>query len=248
MKTISKIKLTNRPGYSLIEVMVVLCIVGIMAASAGYYLNTTETEMKGFAFTTRAYFVQARNEAIKRGYPVYLDFDFDGDEDADPNDTDKCIDNGYTIWVDQNKDEVYKTVDGDAILLTVNLENMESPPPNNKKGPEVYFTKFPTGCSGSFTPPTGPPGDDGPGTKTIKDGVNMSGSDAIQRFKFNPDGTSDNGSAYFYLPEGPRSAKEVGEGPWTVIVNNVGRISLDNYGLSLDPADGVVKNKWRVNQ
>jgi prepilin-type N-terminal cleavage/methylation domain-containing protein len=236
-------------GFSLLELMVVVAILGILAVTAGVYISSDATKLKTFVFNTKSRFNQARFEAVKRGRNVYLDFDFDT--------TPAGLDNGYTIWVDDNGNSAYNVwndpwVDddadgtcgpgegdcdgdnvcdpgeGDCILDTVVFGNKVSGSSNH--GPEIY--------DGGAAFPTGGPEDPngGPDGKTISDGVTVGG----ERFQFKPGGDlGSRGTAYFYFPTGPAGAKTVASGPWAIIVNNVGRIRIDEWR----PTSG-----WQVNQ
>jgi prepilin-type N-terminal cleavage/methylation domain-containing protein len=190
-------------GFSLIELMIVVGILGILAVAVGTNINSADTRLKTFVFNTKARFNQARFEAIKRGRNVYLDFDFDT--------TPAGLDNGYTIWVDEDGSADYDITKGDVIIDTVVL-------PDN--GPEIYCAScaFPTG--GPEDPNGGPDG------KTIGDGVSAGGD----RFLFKPGGdVGAGGKAYFYFPAGAAGAKTVASGPWAIIVNKVGRIKVDEW-------------------
>jgi prepilin-type N-terminal cleavage/methylation domain-containing protein len=198
-------------GFSLIELMIVVAILGILAVAVGVHINSTNTRLKTFVFNTKALFNQARFEAIKRSRNVYLDFDFNAPAG---------LDNGFTIWVDENGDGAYVLADDGPPLDTVTF-------PAN--GPEIY-------CA---TCASGGPGTDGPGTSDINDGVSVSGSVAFNLIRFKPDGDTSNATAYFYFPTGPAGAKVVAAGPWAIIVNSVGRIRVDEWR----PTSG-----WQVNQ
>lgn len=188
-------------GFSLIELMIVVAILGILAISAGVYMNSADTKLKTFVFNTKAHFNQARFEAVKRSRNVYLDFDFDDNDIIDSN--------GFTIWVDENGDTAYVEADGDVIIETVVFAG---------SGPEIYY-----GAASA----SGGPDDDGPGSKTVGDGVTAGAPK--NRFRFEPNGVSGDGLAYFYFPRGQAGAKVVASGPWAVIVNTVGRITVDEW-------------------
>jgi prepilin-type N-terminal cleavage/methylation domain-containing protein len=228
-------------GFSLVELLVVVAILGILSIAVGMNINSAKTKLKTFVFNTKTRFNQARFEAIKRSRNVYLDFDFDGDGN---------IDNGYTIWMnDDNKNTTYDDdwsaadpyVDanannqcdpgegdcnsngkcdpgeGDCLIDTVDFALLSG----GRLGPEIYNQRgvYP------FGGPKDPTG--GPDDKTIDDGVTIVGGGT--RFKFKPNGDSSNGSVYFYFPEGPVNEKEVNSGPYAIIVNTVGRIRIDEW-------------------
>ncbi|MEN8135655.1 MAG: GspH/FimT family pseudopilin [Thermodesulfobacteriota bacterium] len=216
-KLLSKMPSCGREGFSLIELMVVIGILAILAFSVGAYINATPTKLKSFVFNTKMRFNQARFEAVKRSRNVYLDFDFDGVVG---------IDNGFTIWVDDNGDGAYVAADGDSIIETVEFVNKVSLA--SKHGPEIYAG--PASASGG-------PGTDGPGDSTINDGVSAAGG--VDYFRFKPDGDSINGTAYFYFPTELDGAKVVASGPWAIIVNSVGRIRVDEWRST---------GGWQVNK
>ncbi|MFO7606922.1 MAG: GspH/FimT family pseudopilin [Desulfurivibrionaceae bacterium] len=218
-------------GFSLVELMVVVAILGILAFSVGGYMRSERTQLKTFVYNTKTRFNQARFEAVKRSRNVYLDFDLDDDGN---------INNGFTIWVDDNGNTDYDAwsdadpyVDantngvcdsgegdcngngvcdpgeGDCIIDEVAFVNQAS---GGRPGPEIYAG------SGSAS---GGPGDDGPDDLLIGDGV----SAGSERFQFRPDGDSQMGAVYFYFP----SDGKIASGPWAIIVNNVGRIRIDEW-------------------
>jgi prepilin-type N-terminal cleavage/methylation domain-containing protein len=188
-------------GFSLIELMIVVAILGILAVAVGVHINSTNTRLKTFVFNTKALFNQARFEAIKRSRNVYLDFDFNAPAG---------LDSGFTIWVDENGNEDFDAA-GDVIVETVTFA---------ANGPEIYCATcaFPTGG------PQDPAG--GPDASTIGAGV----SAGAERFQFKPGGdVGSGGTAYFYFPAGASGAESVASGPWAIIVNSVGRIKVDEW-------------------
>ena len=217
-------------GFSLIELMIVIAILGILGAAVGVYINSADAKLKAYAFNFGSRFKQAKFEAIKRGHDVYLDFDLDDDG---------VVDNGYALWVDNNDDTVYDEWDpafNDTVVANGVCDEGEGDCligdpvvfPNQasigEHGPEIY--------DGTAT---GGPGDDGPRAKSVGDGVSAAGN----RFRFTASGNCrNNGTAYIYFPRTGGGGKEVAAGPWAVIVSNVGRISLDEW------RDGA----WKVDQ
>lgn len=188
--------------------MIVVVIMAILALAAVVVpgMRKGQTALKHFAFNLRLQGQRAKYEAVKRGRKVYMDFDFDP--------ADGTIDNGYTIWADENRNGVYDAAT-DTVIKSVTFENRVSGSPND--GPEIYCNAC--GISGG-------PGNDGCAGGNIGDGVSAAGN----AFVFNPDGTASGaGTVYFYLPDSSGGNKSVAAGPWALIVSNVGRIRLDEW-------------------
>lgn len=214
-------------GFSLIELIVVVAILGALAAAVGFYINTADANLKSFAFNLGSRFRQAKFEAMKRGLNVYLDFDINDDDDP-------RNDNGYTMWVDHDNDTA-TPFDEWAIADDVNGNGVCDDGENNKDcvvsklvfpnqanpavarpGPGLYDT----------TPGGGPA--TGPGGSNIGDGVSIPGV-AVDRFQFRPNGDSTNGTLYIYFPAVEAGGVVVAAGPWAIVVNTVGRIRLDEW-------------------
>lgn len=180
----------RQAGYSLVELLIVVAIMGILAAYVVFNLSTGATKLKTFVFDTKAYFHKAKFEAIKRGRNVYIDFDFDDDLN---------IDNGYTLWVDEDNDNAYSP-GTDTVIETIVFD-----------GPAIYANNPPIGSEPA-----------GPGGSNIGTGVSHAGMKIIMR----PNGRSENGTVYFYLPVAPTA------GPWAIITSTVGRIRVDEWRSS----------------
>ena len=209
-------------GYSLIELLIVVAILGVLATAVGVNLSSKETKTKSFVFTMRAKFQQAKMEAIKRGRDVYIDFDFNDDPDLGTvGDGDNSVDNGFTVWVDEDNDGNY--VHGTDILIN-----------SFTSGNNVYTVEFEnifsTGNDGIEIFTTTPAVSDGPGAgpngALIDDGVNVT----ADRFKMNPDGTSVSCRVYLYWATTDGGGnKSVNIGPYAITVNTVGRIKISSW-------------------
>jgi hypothetical protein len=201
--------------------MVVVAILGMLAAAVGVYINNIDARLRSFAFNMGSRFKQARFEAMKRGHNVYLDFDEDGDG----------VYNSYALWVNNNDDNVY---DAWTPALDANLNGvcdeaegdcLISDRVNFEEGVEVYD------LSGAIT--GGPLAANGADGNPI--GVGLTPSDLDDplstgaRFRFNPGGDSMPGAIYIYSPRNVSGGKAVVAGPLAITVNSVGRIVIDEW-------------------
>jgi len=186
-------------GLTLLELMIVLAILGALAAFAGASLNTADAQLRSFVFNLCSRFKQARHEAVMRGSAVYLDFDLDDN---------KIPDNGYMLWVDVDGDSEFKTEKGDYKLGSD--ETFPSP------GPEVYNLEDNHYRESPKDPKVGP--------RSYKIGKGISAG--RPRFKFDPGGDSSDGTIYVCYSVDAADGKVVVAGPWAIIVDKVGRIRV----------------------
>jgi len=184
----------RQAGFSLVELIIVVVIMGILAGYVTYNLSSNATELKTFVFNTKTHFHKAKFEAVKRNRNVYIDFDLDNDG---------TINNGYTIWADDNCNDTYDA-GTDSVIAAVVFNN----------GPVLYDNNPPIGAE-----PAGPSG------YTIGNGV----SAANDRFIMRPNGRCiAAGTAYLYLPKSTTD-NTISAGPWAIIISPVGRIRVDEW-------------------
>lgn len=217
-------------GFSLIEMLVVVAILGILSAAVGVYINSGPAKARAFTFNLSSRFKQAKFEAIKRNRNVILDFDLNNDGFADAP-------NAYTIYEDNNGDGNYDVwnagtdLNADGICDANEADCLIGETVPFEAGMEIYdMVTAPTPTGG---PPNlgGAPG----GVDPIDDGVWV----ANNRFIFRPNGSpAGGGNVYLYFPSSG-TPKKVLAGPWAIIVNAVGRISVDEWRTSL--------GSWKVN-
>lgn len=202
-------------GFSLIELMIVVAILGALAAAVGVYLNNDDARLRSFVFNLGSRFRQAKFEAMKRGRDVNLSMDLDGDGVLNScavwvnNDDDVPI--AYDEWtVDTNGNGVCDPPEGDCLIGEVI---------NFPEGVEIYDATAATITGG----PKDPAG--GSNDNNIGNGINIGGN----RFRFEPSGNCKAGSIYLYYARKVAGGKKVSSGPLAIVVSNVGRIVIDEW-------------------
>ena len=141
----ARLSITRRPllknpvvtkGYSLVELLVTMAVVGILAAGAVYMYTNPTAKVKGVMFNILADLNLARSESVNRNREVLVDFTL-GDRD------------GYRICLDTDSDkDCYDESDENIIKDVlfrdeVQLYDCTSAPPYPTDGP----TKTPSGTS-----------------------------------------------------------------------------------------------------
>lgn len=224
-------------GFSLVELMVVLAILGMLAAAVGVSIKNDDARLRSSTFNLASRFKQAKFEAMKRGRAVALDLgqDLDGNGVID----------SYVLWVnnDDNKPIAYDVwTIGDDVAHGVTPANgicdedegdclIGDPDPAKciipfEPGVEIYNQADATISGGPKDP------DAGSNDNDIDDGITV----ANNRFMFEPNGDSSAGAIYLYFPREVAGGKMVSAGPLAIVVSNVGRIVVDEW---------LTAKKWR---
>ena len=191
-------------GYSLLELLVVLVIIGILATQVVFMLSSADSKAKGAAFNMRSDFNLARAEAVNRNQNVLVDFVFNSD----------------TTYVDASG-----TRDGYRICLDDDVSGTCTGGDTNIK--DVLFTELvqfydAAGVDGPTVDINGDPW-------VVGDGVTFT----ADNFQMQPNGTSNKaGTIYAYVPNGG-DPTDMEAPPYAVIVGaTTGRVRLLRWNLS----------------
>lgn len=184
-------------GFSLIELLVVISIVGLLASQVIMEFTSPRNNVKASIMNMRADFNLARSEAINRNQDVRIDFLSDADIDGD-ND----VDDGYIICVDNAGGPGCDPAD---IIL--------------KKSAFVTGVKF---YDVDLRSVGGPDCTTDGSSLTVTDGITFSGNN----FSMQSDGTTAGnkaGTVYVYIPGGTTGMKVA---PYAVVVSTKARIRV----------------------
>jgi prepilin-type N-terminal cleavage/methylation domain-containing protein len=128
--------LKNTYGFTLLELMVVLVIVGILATGVVFMFTNPSVKVKGQAFNMLANLNMARSEAVNRNKDVWVTF-LPGAAAADPD--------GYRVWIDDwdaiisgpGSDGVYSDGGDTLIRETYFPEEVQFYDINATDGPDI---------------------------------------------------------------------------------------------------------------
>ena len=122
-------------GFTLVELMVVLVVVGILATGIVFMFNNPTGKVKAEAFDMRGNFNLARAEAVSRNLDVLIDFVNDGydiciDASADSDCSDEPADNFIKEVTFSNRVQYY-----DFTADPLPADGPDKTPPDTK----IYF-------------------------------------------------------------------------------------------------------------
>jgi prepilin-type N-terminal cleavage/methylation domain-containing protein len=208
-----KVRMKETHGFTLIEVLIVMVIVGILATSVVFMFANPSANVKTQAFTMLGDMNRARSEAVTRNEDVLVDFTA----------------NGYQICVDATGG--VPPIIGDDDCSDETGENFIQ---ETIFHPKVEYYKPAALPAGG--PATTPPEADTTANNLIGAGVTgivLNDGTAITNFTLEPDGTLEDGIAkniniVFYAPKLNQSA--IDGTPYAVTVSaSSGRIRISRW-------------------
>lgn len=117
MNIAGKQKRPNRSsGFSLVELMIVLALIGLTTGVGAVYISSNETELRKFTRNVRFDLERAKHEAVSRKDTVRLELSYDPpsidcDDDGAVTNKDQC----YVIYEDLNGDGQYTPATNEKI-------------------------------------------------------------------------------------------------------------------------------------
>ena len=195
----SRNRTTRLDGFSLIELLVVMVIIGIMATAIIREFTGAKSRLKGCAFSVRTDINLARTEAVNRNQDVLIEFIFDT-EDLDG---DGDMDNGYKICIDSDSSSTCNDPND-------SIKNLALP-----DAMLFYNSAYPGGATDLIDNST-PYAGDGVTFSTINNTVIMRTNGAC----------NEAGTIYICLPDNPDTPADMQTGQYAVDINTLGRIQI----------------------
>jgi prepilin-type N-terminal cleavage/methylation domain-containing protein len=219
-------------GFSLVELMVVMVIVGILATSVVFTFADPTAKVKAAAFEMRGDFNLARAEAVSRNDNILIDFIDSAKETCSKETAALFADcfaggsfQGYVICFDEDtgndcSDEGASAADlEEKVIKTVLFRD------------SIRYYKFgatlPTSPNGPQAAPVIPP--DPAVSLANNDGITFAAGSYLS---MNSNGTSsDIGSVVIYLPKGGAPLTTVRGRPFAIVVDSTstGRVRLERW-------------------
>jgi len=135
-------------GFSLVELMIVLALIGVTTGVGAVYIGSGETELRKFTRNVRFDLERAKHEAVARTNTVYLELSYDPpsidcNDDGAIDTKDQC----YVLYEDRNADGQYTPSSNEKIKSGHASETISFINEEGVGGLEFFFT--PTGESRS---------------------------------------------------------------------------------------------------
>lgn len=108
----------ERSGFTLVELMIVLALIGVTTGVGAVYISSSETELRKFTRNVRFDLERAKQESVARKDRVYLEISYDPpsidcDEDGSLTNKDQC----YVLYEDLNGDGQYTPASNEKIKM-----------------------------------------------------------------------------------------------------------------------------------